>query len=60
MLGMRWMHPISIDGFHWHWCVSMEAIEVLHWRRVVWVLAILMPSSMVFKSFLVMVLVVHL
>lgn len=57
---MRWMHPISIDGFHWHWCVSMEAIEVLHWRRVVWVLAILMPSSMVFKSFLVMVLVVHL
>jgi hypothetical protein len=60
MLGMRWMHSIPIDGFHWHWCIGMEAIEVLHRRRVLWVLTILMPSSMVFKGLLVMMLVVHL
>jgi hypothetical protein len=54
------VHSISVDGLHWHRRISVEAIEVLHWRRVMWVVTILVPSSMVVKRFLVMVFVVHL
>jgi hypothetical protein len=54
------MHTIAIDGLHWHWCIGVESIEILHWRRVMRIWTILMPLRMVFKRFLMMMFVVHL
>lgn len=56
---MRWMHAIPIHRLHWHWCKSMKTIEVLYRRRMVWILGTVMPGGVIFKSVLVMMLVVH-
>lgn len=57
---MWWMHAVAVDGLHWHWGISVKAIKILYWRRVVWIWTGFVPASMILKGFLVMVFVVHL
>lgn len=55
-----WMHAVPVDGLHRERCKAVEAIKVLDWRLVVWVVSIIaMPSRMVIlERFLVVVMVV--
>lgn len=55
-----WMHAVPVDGLHRERCKAVEAIKVLDWRLMVWVVSIIaMPSRMVIlERFLVVVMVV--
>jgi hypothetical protein len=60
---MWWVHAGAVHWLHWHWCIVVEAIVVLHWRLVMWVVTgIIVPcGAVVIKMILVMMLfVVHL
>jgi hypothetical protein len=60
---VRWVHASAVHRLHGQWRIAVEAIVVLNWRLMVWVVSsTIMPCrTMIVKMIRVMVLlVVHL